>query len=112
MRKEKHVVNATIVFVLCMTFCACLLFRSAGTVDATCNEASERKVATMTITKEEVMAALDAGRVTCNLKGNVASFGPQKARDFLVKNLDQILDPESRVDLSFERKYSDLLATH
>lgn len=89
-----------------------LIVAKGGNVDAARESASERKVATMTITKEEVMEALDAGRVTCNLKGNVASFSPQKAREFLVENLDQILDPASRVDLSFERKYSDLLSAH
>lgn len=78
-------------------------------MDAARKSASERKVATMTITKEEVMEALNAGRVTCNLKGGVASFTSQKAREFLERNLDRAFDPAYQVDLSFEKVHADLL---
>lgn len=86
-----------------------LIVAKDGNLDAARESASERKVVAMMITKEEVMEALNAGRVTCNLKGNVSSFSPQKARDFLLDNLDQILGQDSRVDLSFEKRYEDML---
>ena len=73
------------------------------------NEASERKAATMTITKEEILEALKEGRVSCNLKGADSSFGPREAGDFLVKNLDRVFDPNYHVDLSFEDKYAEML---
>lgn len=63
----------------------------------------------MAIKREDVIEALNAGRVTCNLKGNVASFSPQNAREFLEKNIDKILSMDSRVDLSFEEKFAHML---
>ena len=74
------------------------------------NEASERKVETMMITKEEILEALREGRVSCNLKGADSSFGPREAGKFLVKNLDRVFDPRYKVDLSFEKTYANMLS--
>ena len=63
----------------------------------------------MAITREEIIDALRDGRVSCNLKGDDASFGPREAGDFLIKNLDRVFDPKYRVDLSFEKKYEHML---
>ena len=63
----------------------------------------------MAITKEYVLKALNEGRVTCNFKGGASSIDPQKAREFLLKNLDRTFDSRYEVDLSFEQKYAKQL---
>lgn len=63
----------------------------------------------MAITKEYVLTALNEGRVTCNFKGGASSIDPEKAREFLLNNLDRSFNPAYAVDLSFEQKYADKL---
>ena len=60
------------------------------------------------LTKEEVIEAVNEGRVTCNTSGT-AKISCQKAREFLFANLDRVFDPKYKVDLSFEDKYAHLL---
>lgn len=61
----------------------------------------------MAMTKEEVIAALNEGRVTCNFKGRLARMiTPQKAREFFLDNIDRSFDPGYDVDLSVEREYA------
>lgn len=60
----------------------------------------------MAITKETVIKALNEGRVTCNFKGGALAINPEKAREFLLNNLDRSFDPMYAVDLSFEKKYA------
>ena len=64
----------------------------------------------MDITKDEILEALQEGRITCNLKGDIASFTPQDARDLLLSNIDRFFDPKYDIDLSFEDKHADLLS--
>ena len=63
----------------------------------------------MAMTKEDVIEALNEGRVTCNFKGGSEAINPQKAREFFLKNLDRSFNPTYDVDLSFEQKYANLL---
>lgn len=62
----------------------------------------------MPITKEEIVEAINEGRVTCNIHGN-AKISPQQAREFLLANFDRSFDPKYKVDLSFEDKYAHML---
>lgn len=63
----------------------------------------------MSITKEEVLEALNEGRITCNVVGS-AKITPMEARKLLLANLDRAFDPRYAVDLSFEDKYAHLLS--
>lgn len=62
----------------------------------------------MPMTKEEIIEAINEGRVTCNISGN-AKISPQQARELLLANLDRFFDPKYKVDLSFEDKYAHML---
>ena len=62
----------------------------------------------MALTKEEIIEALNEGRITCNVSGT-APISPQKAREFLLANLDRLFDPRYKVDLSFEEKHAHIL---